>query len=214
VVYGFFNAQLTRPVENTWTDLFGNRAMVFYVEPAAAIGFIAGTDRRRALEFRLLARVPMFVERAAIWARVEKWRRRMRDLGVPSAQAARFGRVGDFANVELGPEAFRRYCASVVAEQRPLLAPVTDMLERSHQSGASVTVVEMPQPTRLRARFYDTPEWAAYREYLANQILRLGGAYVNASDWMPDDAFEDGIHLSVEGARVFSVRLATASSGT
>jgi hypothetical protein len=215
VVYGFFNAQLTRPAENTWTDLFGNRAMVFYVEPATAIRLIAGGDRWRALQFRLLAHVPMFVERAAIWARVEKWRRRMSDVGVPATQAARFGQVGDFANIEpLDPAAFRQYCASAVAGHAPLLPAVADMLEQSRQNGAAVVVVEMPQPARLRARFYETAEWTAYREHLVNQVQRLGATYVDASDWMADDAFEDGIHLSVAGARAFSMRLATASSGT
>jgi hypothetical protein len=214
VVYGFFNAQLTRPVENRWADLFGNRAMVFYVDPAAAVRFIAGDDYWHALEFRLLARVPMFVERASIWARVEKWRRRMRNLGGPTARAARFGQVDDFVNIEpLDPAAFRRYCASAVADQAPVLAPVVDMLERSRRSGADLIVVEMPEPTGHRTMFYETPEWAAYREYVANQVQRYGGIYVNASDWMADDTFEDGIHLSVAGARAFSARLATMLSG-
>src|ERR1700730_11294716 len=29
VVYGFFNGQLTRPVQNEWTDLFAARSMAF-----------------------------------------------------------------------------------------------------------------------------------------------------------------------------------------
>jgi hypothetical protein len=214
MIYGFFDTQLTGRIENRWSDLLGNRAMVFYVDPSIALRFIAPDSRWRALEFRLLGLVPMFVERAAIWARVERGRRRLRDLGVPPRLVARFGQVGDFRDIEpLDPVAFRRYCASAIAERAPLLPPVIDMLEQVRQTGADTLVVEMPQAARHRAEYYDTREWAAYREYLASEVRGYGASYLRASDWMGDGAFEDEIHLSPAGARAFSARLATVALG-
>ena len=213
VLYGFFDTQLTAPVQNRWSDLFGNRAMVFYVDPSIAVRFIAPSGSWRALEFRLLAHVPMFVDRGSIWARVERWRRRLRNVGVPPRQAARFGQVGDFRDLEpLDPEAFRRDCALAVANHAPLLPSVIDILDQARLAGASTIVVEMPQAARHRARYYDTPEWAAYREYVTGEIRRHGASYVRASDWMADETFEDEMHLSRAGARAFSARLATAAA--
>jgi len=210
VIYGFFDNQLTARIENRWSDLFGNRAMVFYVDPSIGLRYIAPDSPWRALEFRLLARVPMFVERASIWARIEKGRRRLRDFGIRPRQVARFGQVGDFREIEpLDAAAFRQYCASVVAEQVPLVPPVIDMLEQARQAGADTLVVEMPQAARHRAQYYDTPEWAAYREYVRAAVGKYGASYLRASDWMADGAFEDEIHLSPAGARAFSARLAT-----
>jgi hypothetical protein len=214
VIYGFFDTQLTEPIENRWTDLFGNRTMVFYVDPSIGLRFIAPDSRWRALEFRVLARVPMFVERASIWARVEKGRRALRDFGLRPRQVARFGQVGDFRDIEpLDPAAFRRHCASAAAEHVPLLPPVIDMLEQARQVGADTLVVEMPQAAPHRAQYYDTPEWAAYREHVKAELRRYGASYLRASDWMADAAFEDEIHLSPDGARAFSARLATIPEG-
>jgi hypothetical protein len=210
VVYGFFDAQLTEPPGVRWSDLFGNRAASFYVGPDIAARFIAPDSSWRRFQFRIPRRVPMFVERAGVWARVERWRRWLHGLGVPPQPAGRFGRVADFAGLEpLTPEAFRRACACAVAERAPLIAPIVDLLAESHRHGAATLVVEMPQAAGHRARYYDTPEWAAYREYVAGEVRRLGGTYLNASDWMPEDAFEDGLHLSPAGARAFSAHLAS-----
>jgi hypothetical protein len=209
VVYGFFDAELTAPPDVGWSDLFGNRAASFYVEPETAARFIAPDSRWRRLQFHVLRHVPMFVERAAIWARVEQWRRALRDTGVPPHAVGRFGQIADFAGLEgLTPEAFRRYCASAVAERAHLTAPIVDMLAQAREHGATTLIVEMPQPTRHRARYYGTPEWAAYRRHVSDEVQRLGAVYLSASDWMGDDAFEDGLHLSVAGSRAFTARLA------
>jgi len=210
VIYGFFDTQLTERIENRWSDLFGNRAMVFYVDPSIGLRYIAPDSPWRALQFRLLGRIPMFVERASIWARVERGRRRLRDFGIQPRQSARFGQVGDFGEIEpLDAAAFRRHCAAAIAQRAPLVPPMIDMLEQAQHVGADTLVVEMPQTSRHRAQYYDTPEWADYREYVAAEVRRYGASYLQASDWMADGAFEDEIHLSPAGARAFSARLAT-----
>jgi hypothetical protein len=210
LVYGFFDAQLTESPSVGWTDLFGNRAAAFYVEPDVAERFIADGDRWRRYEFRVLRHVPMFVERATIWARVERWRRWLKDLGMPEEAEGRFGRIADFAELEpLAPAEFRASCSIVVAARTPLSAPILDLLVEARRHGTAVQIVEMPQSAAHRTRYYDTPEWAAYRRYVEDEVRRLGATYVQASDWMPDTAFEDGMHLSAAGARTFSVRLAS-----
>jgi hypothetical protein len=209
VVYGFFDAQLTAPPGVAWSDLFGNRAAAFYIDPDVAERLIAPDSRWQRFQFRALGHLPMFVERAAIWAGVERWRRRLREIGVPPEPVGRFGRIADFAELEaLTPEAFRLACAQAVASRTPLTGAIADLLDETRQRHAATFVVEMPQTSRHRARYYETPEWAAYREYVAGEIRRAGANYLKASDWMPDEAFEDGMHLSPAGARDFAVRLA------
>jgi hypothetical protein len=210
VVYGFYDAQLTDAPGVPWQDLFGNRAASFYIEPDLAARFIAPDSAWRRFQFHVLGHVPMFVERAAIWATVERWRRELRGIGVPLQAVGRFGQLSDFVDLEpLAPDAFRVSCARVVADRAPFIAPIADLLAQSRRHGAAVVVVEMPMAARHRARYYDTPEWAAYREYVAAEVRRAGATYVNASDWMPEEAFEDGMHLSSAGAAAFTVRLAT-----
>ena len=55
MIYGFFDTQLTERIENRWSDLFGNRAMVFYVDPSIGLRYIAPDSPWRALQFRLQA---------------------------------------------------------------------------------------------------------------------------------------------------------------
>jgi len=213
VYYGFLNLQLTRLPASTWHDLIGNRAMVFYVDPRIGLGFIAPDQPLRALHLRAVAMLPMVVERASLWVRVERLRARLRGIGVPPERVARFGRVADFEAFEsLDPPSFRHATATMVATRAPLVPPVLDMLEQVRQSGAEVIVVEMPRTSRDRARFYDTPEWQAYRRYVAGELRRYGATYVVASDWMEDDAFEDGLHLKPADAQAFTARLARSSA--
>ncbi len=66
----------------------------------------------------------------------------------------------------------------------------------------------MPVPQRHRDRFYSSDAWRAYRDYLSSKIAAAGGGFVDASDWLEDEHFEDPIHANVIGAKVFSERLA------
>jgi len=187
VYYAFFDSQLTRPVPSRWRDLSGTRAMVYYV------------DRERAIRL---------MERATLWAAVERARRRLAGFGAPPQEVGRFGRTADFAGLEDDPDVFRQYCADVVAHRTPLLAAVRDLFETVRDARAELIVIEAPMTSSHRRRFYDTPEWEAYRAYVRSETERFGGRFVDASDWMVDAAFEDAVHLSAAGATTFTTRLA------
>jgi hypothetical protein len=123
--------------------------------------------------------------------------------------------VEDFALLEQTDDAFRRACREPVERRSGLVAPVVDMLERGRQTGATVVMVLMPMPGRYRDRFYATSEWQRYVAYVAGEIRRQGGVYLDASDWVEDNGFADAVHISPDAARAFSTRLAawTVSTG-
>src|SRR4051794_34280584 len=89
--YGVFDFQLVDPPSGRWGDLVGNRAMVYYTDLDTAIRFFAANDPLWAGIMRVVARIPMVVERYTIWARVEKFRRRFGEIGLPSQVTNRFG---------------------------------------------------------------------------------------------------------------------------
>jgi hypothetical protein len=213
--YGFWNTPLTDEPPSGWRDLFGNRAMSYYVDRETAIGFIAPHDPVRAWSIRLTSFVPLIVERAALWGNVERLRRALAGVGAPPRATNRFGRVEDFALLEQTEDAFRRACREPVERSSGLVAPVVDMLERGRETGTTVVMVLMPMPSSYRNRFYATSEWQRYVPYVAGEIRRHGGVYLDASDWVDDTGFADAVHISPAAARTFSARLAawTVSTG-
>jgi hypothetical protein len=213
--YGFWNTPLTDESQSGWRDLFGNRAMSYYVDRETAIGFIAPHDPLRAWTIRLTSFVPLIVERAALWGNVERLRRTFAGFGRPTQATNRFGRVEDFARLEQTDVAFRRACREPVERSSGLVAPVVDMLERGREAGASVVMVLMPMPGSYRDRFYSTSEWQRYVAYVEGEIRRHGGVYLDASDWVDDTGFFDAVHITPAAARTFSMKLAawTVSTG-
>ena len=209
VYYGFFDAQLIDPMPGEWGDLVGNRAMAYYLDLEVAIRFYAAEDPLRAGLMRVVSLMPMVVERYAIWARVEKLRRRLSGIGYPTGPSNRFGRAEDFRLLEFADAAeFRRACQSAVDDRKPLIPPVLDMLRIAREHKIKLTVVEMPMTSDHRRRFYDQPEWARLRRSLEDQVRREGGSYLVASDWVGDDGFADHLHLNAKGAAQFSRRIA------
>jgi hypothetical protein len=210
VYYAFFDSQLTRPLPSRWKDLSGTRAMVYYVDRERAIRLM-GRDGPPAWQVRLTSWLPMVVERATLWAVVERTRRRLAGFGAAAQEVGRFGRTADFAGLEDDPDVFRQYCADVVAHRTPLLTAVQDLFESVRHAGAELIVIEAPMTSSHRRRFYDTPEWEAYRAHVRSETERFGGRFVDASDWMSDAAFEDAVHLSTEGAAAFTTKLGRAT---
>jgi hypothetical protein len=186
--------------------------MSYYVDRDVAIGFYAPDDPATAWQIRVVSWVPILVERSALWARVERLRRQLAGIGLPPRGKTRFGRAEDFAQLEARYEAdFAGRCRAAVERRAELIAPVRDMLESARGAGAQMLVVEMPITSGHRRRFYETPEWAAYRALLADRVRHEGGEYVVASDWVGDDGFDDVLHLNERGAAEFSRRLAARS---
>src|SRR5262249_9580120 len=114
--YGFLDTQLTDPPDGGWESLVGNRSAAYYLDPAAAPELDFPNDRWGEWGFRTSARVPMLVERAAVWGRVEKLRRWLADAGVPAREANRFGRADDFALLEADEAEFSHRCQVAVSD--------------------------------------------------------------------------------------------------
>jgi hypothetical protein len=205
VVYGFFDVQLTYQVTGGWADLTGNRAMSYYADLDSAIALYAPDSPLHAAQMRVVSRVPLLVERMAVWAKVEMLRRRLGGVGLPAEETNRFGRAADFDQVVAAdPAEFR----AAVDRRAPLNRPVKDLFETARKRGSKVLVVEMPLRSRHRHQAYETVPWQLYRGYLESLIREEGGSYLVASDWISDDDFADHLHLNNAGAATFSRRLA------
>jgi hypothetical protein len=207
VIYGFFDFQLTDTPSATLTDFFGNRAVAFYLDPGLALRSYQMSPSDR-LEFDLLRHLPMVVERAGIWANVERMRREMGGVGMPAADTNRFGRVADFALLEArSPTDFTSQCER--AQNAGLSQPVLEMIADAHARGAQVVIVEMPMHPYHQSHFYALGAWDKYRDHLRKLIEAQHATYLSAADWIEDaNKFADHLHLAPSGAKDFSARLA------
>jgi len=207
VVFGFFDFQLTHPLEYATRDLIGNRAMLYYLEPEYARTLYHLSLHDRA-EFEIMRRFEMFVDRGTVWERVELFRRALAQQGMPPEKANSMGRAVDFAMLEYpsAPE-FIAECGR--ASRNPLIPSVREIVLQAEAAGSKVYFVEMPMPPEHVHMFYDQLEWTAgYRTHLQQTLGDLGATYIDASHWMPDQgAFADPLHLTYEGAQEFSRRL-------
>ncbi len=206
VVYGFYDFQLTAPDKFAISDLIGNHAMLYYIEPSYARRFYS-LSLHDDLQFRAMHLFPMFADRGAIWAKVEILRRAMAQQGMPPQRSNRFGRVADFSLLESDNAAdFRRKCEASM--NLPLAPPVSQLLRQAGDAGLSIAVVEMPMRGAHRKLFYDTPWWPPYLAHVRSLLAQYGVICIDASQWIEDDSFfADPLHLSEQGAAQFSQRL-------
>jgi hypothetical protein len=207
VVYGFYDFQLTEPVAFTNGDLIGDNAMAYYVEPSYGRR-IYGFSLRDELEFRAMHRIPMFVERGSVWARIEILRRRLAQQGLPFERNDPIGRASDFSILESqSSKEFGDKCEASM--NLPLTPAVRELMRQSNESGATVSIVEMPMRQRHRALFYDTGCWNEYVTHLRSLLGNDRVNFIDASAWIEDEGlYKDALHLSVAGAEQFSRRLA------
>ena len=207
-IYGFFDFQLTDPPSATLADFFGNRAMAFYLDPGLALRSYQ-MDPGDRLGFDLLRHVPMVVERAGIWANVERMRREMGEIGMPRADTDRFGRVADFALLEAhSPTDFASQCERLTEQNAGLSQPIVEMIAAAHARGAQVVIVEMPMHPYHRSHFYALGAWDKYRDHLRKLVEAQHATYLSAADWIAEsNEFADHLHLSASGAQDFSRRL-------
>lgn len=207
LVYGCFDSMLTDPTQEDWWRLLGNNAMVFYTEPAVAARHETSTPLGAAA-FMALGRIPMFVERGTLWARVERLRRQLGGLGLPPEAVNRFGRVADFQpGVAADDRGFRERFSRLAAERAPLSGAITEMLTLTHARGLKVHVVMMPKPPPQQAR-YRSPEWQAYVAHLRTLLTVYGADLIDADDWVQEESmFIDSQHLGPKGATEFSQQL-------
>ncbi len=209
LVYGFADQQMSTEAPLKNSDLIGNRAILYYDEPQLTL---------RYARFSLLDRIgfetdrccALLRERGAIWAKVEKMRRAMQEVGMPRQQTNQFGRRADFDLLEPSDSgAFARDCREVMRSGDFLALPVQELFKEAESHGARVTVVVMPMHPLHLKRFYDQAVWEEFGRQNRAAIERAGAGYIDASRWVPDEAdFQDHLHLAASGAAKFSRLLA------
>ena len=209
VIYGFFDFQLTEPVVTRNSDLIGNLAASYYLEPDLALRFYIMSPRDR-FEFEAMRHVPMLAERGAIWGKVEAMRRAMGQVGMPPVETNRFGRATDFGLLEAqSPDAFVSECEHWSGVGDGLNKPALEIIREAEARGAKVVIVEMPMHPFHQQHFYALDAWHRYRNSLRTLVERNGAEYISASGWITDPGeFADHLHLTPRGAEEFSRRLA------
>jgi len=208
VIYGFFDDQLNAAPTGAWEDLIGNRAFSYYF-PRQAAAFYTPGSRLEEWRLELTEHVPMLAERSSLWDRVELFRRRLDEIGLPKQKVNRFGRVGDFNALEAKDvPSFVHRCATIVNGKKGFSPPIQAMIDLAHQHGAKFLFVEMPMSPKHRATFYSLPVWTEMRSHLQALAREQNLTYITASDWVKNgENFEDTVHLNEQGARLFSTRL-------
>ena len=206
VVYGFYDFQLTALDHFTTSDLIGNHAMLYYVEPFYARRFYS-LSLHDSFLFRATHAIPMFAERGAVWAKVEIFRRAIAQQGMPPERTNCMGRAADFSLLESdNDEDFRRKCEASM--NLPLAPAVSELLRQAYDARLTIVVVEMSMRQTHRQLFYDTAGWTQYLAHIRNLLAPYHVIYVDASSWIEKDSlFEDPLHLSPSGAAQFSERL-------
>jgi len=219
LIYGYVDQQMSNDAPTVNADLFGNRAMLYYEEPQIALRY-ARFNPLDWIEFQTFRCCAIFRERGTIWARVEKLRRAMGEVGMPHQATNRFGRVEDFDLLEAAsPEAFTELCTRAMQSGRMLSPPIQELFEEARAGNVRITVVEMPVPPWHAHHFYDLPAWSEFRQDTRQAVERLGASYIDASRWIPDESqFQDHVHLGPSGGaqftRLLAERLLTATPST
>jgi hypothetical protein len=213
VIYGFFDDQLNAAPDGAWEDLIGNRAFSYYF-PADAAAFYTPHSYVGAWRLEMTEHVPMLAERSSLWDKVELFRRRLDEIGMPKQKVNRFGRVGDFNALEAKDvPSFVQRCDAIVKARKNFSAPIQAMIDLAHAHGAKFIFVEMPMSPRHLETFYSLPVWTEMRTHLQSLAHDQQAIYITASDWVTDGTdFEDTVHLNESGARFFSARLGMALS--
>jgi hypothetical protein len=202
LVYGYFDDQLSVSDRGAWRDLIHNRTISYDYPDAAAALYAPGSLLYR-LQMNAVSRVPMLAERSSLWVKVEQLRRALASPGMPAPDAT--------GGVDV--DELRGRCEAIVREDRGLSPAVEELLRVARARGLEVLILEMPLRDR-RQGFHLTDAWRAMRAYNRAKLERPGVRYVDASDWIVERSmFHDYTHLSPEGARRFSARLAEVMSG-
>ena len=81
-----------------------------------------------------------------------------------------------------------------------------DLLELCRREDIGVVLLWLPEGSDFR-RLYGPQITVAAEAYFHGLAGEFGAGFVNARDWLPDDAFFDGHHPLISGAADFSRRL-------
>jgi hypothetical protein len=209
IVYGYYDLQLSQAQPGGWDDLVGNRAMSYSVDPATAAALYAPGEAWQKWRFELIGAIPLLANHAQLWKLVEIFRRGLEDFGLPAERTNEFGRAEDFEEMAAPHlEYFKNVCRAGTAKPEPLVPAVRALIDLARAKKARLILVEMPMTSEHRTRYYDIPEYEAYRMHIQEALAKERVPYVGASDFAEDSGFDDGLHLNEKGAAVFSAKMA------
>ena len=211
LVYGFYDLELTERPAYSWTKLTGNRAMAYSPADATlAASLYAPGSTLEKWRFNLIGAIPMLREHSQLWKFVELFRRQLGGIGRPPEKTTRHGRAADITKyIFPDMDRFSSDCEFAAQHSAPFIPPVQELLKLAQKDKTRVFIVEMPMISDHRDRIYATTAWQNYRAYLQQRCQEAGVTYINASDWVPNDAdFMDNLHLSSTGADLFSAKMA------
>ena len=83
---------------------------------------------------------------------------------------------------------------------------VRDLLADCRARGVPVVVLLTPESTAFRG-IYPPAAQSAVPEYLRRVAVETGAAFVDAREWLPDDLFADGHHVTRPGQVLFTEQL-------
>jgi hypothetical protein len=82
-----------------------------------------------------------------------------------------------------------------------------EVLRLAKTRQAKLVLVNVPMTSVYRNRIASTPALRRYDDWLKAELAQSGIDYLDFSDVAPDTAFQDGLHVGAEGARIFSEAL-------
>jgi hypothetical protein len=209
VVVGIFDFQLTVPDRTQIADLTGNRIMATDSRfPLSEVASAYGFSPVGRMEFEAMRALPLVANRANAWKFVELLRRSMDSMGMPHTATNSMGRVNDFADLEpYSVEGFETEAASFLQHPDRFNSSYESILSQASKAGVDVIVLVMPISPHHRNRFYARPIWSQYLQAVNCLAGRRGIRVIDASTWVPDQGFEDNLHMTTEAAHLFSIRL-------
>lgn len=211
VIYGFYSFQLFDPPTNSWRQFSGNRAVSLHLDPAAAARHSGRNSFIDSTMIHLTAAIPALLERDVIWAKVERERRGLAELGLAKKAASnRFGRVEDFAAMgTLKPDDLARAIDQIISTGADFSEPIREMFDAIQKADVELVVVAMPASDISLPTQDAKDKWREFTDYVRGKLQARNARLIDASFWFSDQAvFEDALHLNERGAEVFSARLA------
>jgi hypothetical protein len=209
LVYGWSASQLL-PADYRVADVTGNRAILFTWSRATDVSRVTpGFPLARwadALTFLAARALPVVAYAPVVQGRVELWRRGLAASG--TSPSNRFGRTADFQT--LASDSWQQVSSQAVAiEHGEAPHPdrwVRELRDEAHARGVPIVWVAMPVAPGKPLETALAPGTRLLVESVKRELVGAGDYWLDATVLPGIGAaqFSDGLHLTPDGARVFS----------
>ena len=216
IVLSVKDMQLTKDQPTPPFKLNGNHEVEYDEHlPASFIGEVNGWDAWQRMEFEMVRRMPVMLgTQANVWKDVELARRSMSAIGMPPVKSSSYGRVEDFQALEpVSEAAFDGDSQSFLTNPAHFQRAYEWVFQEAQRRGIKVVMVVIPVTEKHRNKFYSRPSWKPYLSAVSGLAEKKGIPVIDANDWLPDTDFSDGVHMSKQGAAIFSSRLGEPLAG-